>query len=338
MHLAKYYGLLEAIEVGKKAKIRTQISHHILVYMIYQDFPEYLQEAIAKASLDPIDKAKDEGLDIAFDVEPDPDMHEALMAASDLVELFFKRLMQIRSKETFVENLKIKTFRDELKKEMMNGKFKILMIHPKTDAYWFDRVKILRCKRKEYEERTIGEIAREKNTHPMDTIFDIIIEDPDTKYNCTDDRRWTEIMQKVFIRHPLCTVGMDIQALPSLNVPSSRPIWPGAGAPGLGFYGFYPRYIRRFVKEKRYITLEDAVKKATHQPAQRLRLHDRGILSPGAYADILVFDFEKIKEKGTPLNPRQAPEGIYQTIVNGKIVYENMTYTGAKPGKVIRRK
>jgi N-acyl-D-aspartate/D-glutamate deacylase len=212
------------------------------------------------------------------------------------------------------------------------------MIHPKTDAYWFNRVKILVCKNKGYAGKLVGEIAHEKNRDPMDMIFDIIIEDPETKFNCTDDRRWSETMQRVFIQHPLCMVGMDITALPSLKTPAYKSVWPGAGPHGLGFYGFYPRYIRRFVKEKGYVTLEEAVKKASYLPAQRLKLNDRGIINPGAYADILVFNFEKISEKGTSLNPRQAPEGIAYTLVNGKIVYENMEHTGAKPGKVIRRK
>ncbi|MFX0203779.1 MAG: amidohydrolase family protein, partial [Candidatus Hodarchaeota archaeon] len=338
MHLAKYYGLLEAIEVGRRARVRTQISHLILVYLIYQDFPKYLQEAVAKATLEIIDKAKAEGIDIAFDIEPDPDIHAALMAASNLIEIFFKRLTQIGSRERFVKNLKIKAFRDELKKEMMNGKFKILMIHPKTDPYWFNRIKILVCRNKDHEGKTIGEISHEKNMDPMDIIFDVIIEDPDTKFNCTDDRRWTEIAQRVFIQHPLCTVGMDIQALPSLKVPPYKAIWPGAGAPGLGFYGFYPRYIRKFVKEWKYLTLEEAVKKATYLPAQRFGLEDRGLISPGAYADILVFDFAKIAEKGTPLDPRQAPEGIHYTIVNGKVAYEKLAHTKARPGKVLRHK
>ncbi|UCG79934.1 MAG: amidohydrolase family protein, partial [Desulfobacterales bacterium] len=337
MPLAKYYGLLEGIEVGRKAKISTQISHLNLVYMIYQDFPEYLQEAACKATVEIIDKAKKEGIDIAFDAEPAHDLHDALMAASDLVALFPKWLVRCGSVERFVENLKMQAFRDELKKEWMNGKFKILMIHPKTDAYWMDRVKILRCKNKEFEGKLVSEIARKKNSDPMDMIFDIIIEDPDTKFNCTDDRRWTETMNRVFFQHPLCMVGLDITALPSIETPPYKAVWPGGGAPGWGFYGFYPRYIRRFVKAKAYLTLEEAVKKATYLPAQRLRLNDRGVITPGAYADILLFDFEKISEKGTALNPRQAPEGIVCTLVNGKIVYENMVHTGAKAGKVIRR-
>jgi len=343
MPVSKYYALLEALEVARKAKVSTQLSHLLPVYLVYTPhFPEYLQEAIAKATLDIIDEAREEGLDITFDIEPDGDMHDALCAASDLIGLFPKLFRKSGSKKRFIENLKIEAFREELKREWMNGKFKIMMIHPKTDPYWFNRIKILRCKNKEYEGKLIGEIAGKKNSDPMDTIFDLIIEDPETKFNCTNDRRWSDTMTRIFIQYPNCMIGMDICPLPSIKRKQDKKIWPGGRltgtARGLGFYGFYPRYIRRIVKERKDISLEEAVKKATYLPAKKLKLKDRGIMKSGTYADVLVFDYKKIREKGTALNPRRAPEGIHQTIVNGKIVYEKMVHTGLKPGKVIRRK
>jgi N-acyl-D-aspartate/D-glutamate deacylase len=337
MPVSKYYALLEAIEIGRKAKIPVQLSHICPVYLIYQYYPEYLQEAAAKATLEIIDKAREEGLDVAFDLAPaDSEAHSMMMSAATLTALFPKWLVKCGSVERFVENLKIEAFRDELKKEWMNGKFKILMIHPKTDSYWMDRPYIVSCKNKGYIGKTIAQLSSDKNTDPMDTIFDMIIEDPDTKFTCTDPR-YTEAAIRVFAKHPLAMLGSDISATPSLAAPPAGLIWAGTQR-GIGFYGAYPRYIRRFVKENVVLTLEEAVKKATYLPAQRLKLKERGVISPGAYADILVFNFEKISEKGTVLNPRQAPEGIVYTLVNGKVVYEKMAHTGAKPGKVIRRK
>jgi N-acyl-D-amino-acid deacylase len=67
-------------------------------------------------------------------------------------------------------------------------------------------------------------------------------------------------------------------------------------------------------------------------------LKDRGVISPGAYADIFLFDYEKISDRGTQLNPHQAPDGLGYTLVNGTIAYENMAHTGAKTGKILRHK
>jgi N-acyl-D-aspartate/D-glutamate deacylase len=336
MPVSKYYALLEAVEICRRAKIRTQLSHLMNVYLIYQYFPEYLQEAAAKATLDIIDKAREEGLDIAFDIQATGDMHGVLMTASDLTALFPIWLRKCGSKESFVKNLRVNEFRSELKKEILSGRFKFLMIHPKTDPFWTDRVYIISCKNKGYEGKTIAEIAHTKKTNPIYAVFDIIIEDSDTKFNCTDMRN-TDTIQRVFVQHPVCMIGQDITILPSFEHKPHGAVWAGGGAPGLGFYGFYPYYIRVFVKEKRYLSLEEAVKKATYMPAQRFRLNDRGIVSPGACADILLFDFEKLKEKGTQLEPRQAPEGIAHVLVNGQVAYEKTAHTDATSGRVLRR-
>jgi N-acyl-D-aspartate/D-glutamate deacylase len=333
MPVSKYYALLEAIEVCRKANIPTQLSHVMNIYLIYQYFPDYLQEACAKAMLEIIDKAREEGLEINFDVMPDWDIHELMLSATELTGLFMKWLKRFGSKERLVENLKMKDFRDELRKVIMGGRFKINMIHPKTDPFWMDRVYIVSSKNKAYERKTINEIARLKHTDPIDTIFDIIIEDPNATFNCTDIR-WTEAIVRTWLKHPASMVGFDIWGVPPFTEPPLA-TWTG-GTHGLGLYAGYPRYIRKFVKEKAIFTLEEAIKKATYLPAQKFRLKDRGVISPGAYADILLFDFEKIREKGTQLNPRQAPEGIAHVLVNGKVVYENMAHTGARPGKVIR--
>jgi len=101
-------------------------------------------------------------------------------------------------------------------------------------------------------------------------------------------------------------------------------------------YGLYPHYIRRYVKERSILSLEEAVRKATSLPAQVIGLKDRGILKAGNFADILIFDYESIKERGDCMNPDQRPEGIEFVLVNGQIIYKDRTHTGMKPGKVIR--
>ena len=102
-------------------------------------------------------------------------------------------------------------------------------------------------------------------------------------------------------------------------------------------YGLYPNYIKTYVKDKEILTLEEAIRKATAMPAAFMGIEARGILKEGNYADVLLFDFNTINYPGDFKNPAQKPEGIKAVIVNGTIVYQDMEFTGEKPGKVIKR-
>ena len=102
-------------------------------------------------------------------------------------------------------------------------------------------------------------------------------------------------------------------------------------------YGLFPHYIRTFVKEKGVLSLEAAIQKATSLPAQEvLGLADRGVLREGAYADIVLFDLEALREGEDFLQPAQPPEGIEHVLVNGTVVYEDRAHTGRRPGRVLR--
>jgi len=96
----------------------------------------------------------------------------------------------------------------------------------------------------------------------------------------------------------------------------------------------YPHYIGHYLREKGILSLEEGIKKATFAVAQRFGIKDRGIIHPGAYADIVVFDSKEINQKGDFLNPVQPPDGIKHVFVTGKTVYKDLRHTGKKPGMV----
>lgn len=100
-------------------------------------------------------------------------------------------------------------------------------------------------------------------------------------------------------------------------------------------YGTFPRVLSVYVREKKLLTLEDAVRKMTSFPAQRVGLVDRGILRPGMKADIVVFDPVRIRDRATYENPHQYPEGISVVLVNGVRVFENGAMTDSRPGVVL---
>jgi N-acyl-D-amino-acid deacylase len=91
------------------------------------------------------------------------------------------------------------------------------------------------------------------------------------------------------------------------------------------------------VKKLGVFTLEEAVYKISTAAAEHHNLKGRGTVTPGSYADITVFDFEKLDVVGTPVEPRQHPKGIRYVIVNGEVVVEDGAHTGATPGKILKR-
>jgi N-acyl-D-amino-acid deacylase len=101
-------------------------------------------------------------------------------------------------------------------------------------------------------------------------------------------------------------------------------------------YGTFPRILRKYVREQKELTLADAVRKFTALPAQRMRLTDRGVLKLGMWADVVVFDPEKVTDKATFENPNQFSEGMDYVLVNGVPVIAQGKMTSALPGKVLR--
>lgn len=101
-------------------------------------------------------------------------------------------------------------------------------------------------------------------------------------------------------------------------------------------YGTFPRILRKYVREEKKLTLEEAIRKMTSLPAQRMRFIDRGVLKAGMWADVVVFDPEKIRDLATFEKPNQLSEGMDFVLVNGSPVIAEGRMTGKLPGKVIR--
>jgi N-acyl-D-amino-acid deacylase len=102
-------------------------------------------------------------------------------------------------------------------------------------------------------------------------------------------------------------------------------------------WGSYARLLGRYVREEGWLSLEDAVRRATSFPAARFGLRDRGLLRPGLAADLVLFDPETVADRATYDSPRQAPAGIGYALVNGVPVVAGGALTGARPGRVLRR-
>jgi dihydroorotase/N-acyl-D-amino-acid deacylase len=129
------------------------------------------------------------------------------------------------------------------------------------------------------------------------------------------------------MKHPATTIASDGEV----------PIF-GRGNPHPRSYGTFARVLAVYVREKNLLTLEDAVRRMSSYPAQRLGLHDRGVLRPGMIADIAVFDPARVRDLATFQQPHQYAEGFSRVIVNGKVVLEEAGLTPARPGRTLRKK
>jgi N-acyl-D-aspartate/D-glutamate deacylase len=103
-------------------------------------------------------------------------------------------------------------------------------------------------------------------------------------------------------------------------------------------YGTFPRVLRRYVLEKKALSTEEAIRKMTSWPAERIGLHDRGVLAKGMAADVVVFDPKEVRDLATFEKPHKYPEGMMYVIVNGAVTIENGKHTKERAGQVIRHK
>jgi dihydroorotase/N-acyl-D-amino-acid deacylase len=129
------------------------------------------------------------------------------------------------------------------------------------------------------------------------------------------------------MKHPATMIASDS----SPGVPSF-----GVGVPHPRAYGTFARVLGAYVREKGVLTLEDAVRKMSSFPAQRLGIADRGVLRPGMKADIAVFDAARVRDEATFEKPHQYATGVSYVIVNGEIVLADGAMTAARPGRALR--
>ena len=175
--------------------------------------------------------------------------------------------------------------------------------------------------------KRLSEIAKLWNKDPMDALFDFLIEDP---YAGVAVFGMSQPDVTLALQQPWVAIDNDSSAELRPRAFSARSILiPRA-------YGTFPRILRKYVREDKVLTLEDAIRKFSALPAQRLRLTDRGVLKAGMWADVVVFDPATVRDLATFDNPNQLSEGMDYVLVNGVPVIDHGKMTGALPGKVLR--
>ena len=180
---------------------------------------------------------------------------------------------------------------------------------------------------KRFENKSVAQIAKEWNKDPADAAFDLVLQ--------ANGRAgalyylMSEPDIETALTFPWTSLGSDSDA----SMTTVDPNTVGMGHPR--GYGNFPRLIAEYVREKKVLTLPDAIRKMTSWPATRMRLASRGLIKEGCWADVVIFDYNKIKDEASYEHPFRPPTGIDYVLVNGQVVIEKGKHTGAKPGKVI---
>jgi N-acyl-D-amino-acid deacylase len=347
----RYHGLLEAVEIARDANnARLHIAHLTPAYIIPQPHPAYVDDILAKATLEEIvDRAVDAGLDVTFNALG---WSQSIGAEEFIRSSFFNPRSPLPAwltglgKEEFARRLARPSFRERVKKVIYSGAFKFGMLHPLTDPYWADCWVVVRCKREEFQGRIVGDIARERSPgsvvravydETLEVLFDMLAADPDTTWALVIDKREHGALH-IFFQHPAGMPCTDVSAFPAETPDDSQSyMQPGRGVPPIA-YGMFPHYLCEMVKERGVMSLEQAIRQITYTPCHDLlKLDDRGILKEGAYADVVMFDWERLHAHNDFLRPALRPDGIEQVLVNGTVVYDGVAHTGARAGKVLRR-
>ncbi len=188
---------------------------------------------------------------------------------------------------------------------------------------WGDVIISSSPSRRELEGLSLREAARELRLDPLNALVEILV----------SDKGLTEVIIKAMnpseveevLKHPLVAVGSDGLVIPK---PSGRP-HPRS-------YGTFPRVLRLYVRERKALTLPEAIRKMTSLPARKFRLFDRGLIRPGLKADLVVINPYVIRDEASYEDPCRLSTGVEHVIVNGVPVLLNGEYTGERPGRLLK--
>ena len=179
---------------------------------------------------------------------------------------------------------------------------------------------------KKFEGRRMSEVITALNKPPVDALFELLIQNNASVptvffHHSEEDMRYA-------LKQSFVSIGSDGSA-----VAVSGPL--SVGNPHPRWYGTFPRVLGRYVRDEKVISMEEAVRKMTSANTAKVGVFDRGLLRPGQWADITVFDAGKVIDNATYDKPHQYATGINYVIVNGTVVLEEGRHTGARPGSIL---
>jgi dihydroorotase/N-acyl-D-amino-acid deacylase len=296
----------ETIEIGEKGGLPTQVTHHKIIGKA--------NWGKAVDTLKLIDEARARGVDATLDQYP------YTASATSIQAALMPAYALEGGREAVLKRLQTPGMRNELRKETAR------IIAEERGGGDPNNVQLSRCDWDHaLDGKRLGDVTKGRGLEPTidnaaETVFWIV-----EKGGCGGifHAIEEEDLQRI-LRHPATMIGSDGEV----------PIF-GQANPHPRSYGTFVRVLGRYVRELKVITLEDAVRKMSSFPAQRIGLADRGVLREGMKADIAIFDPATVRDTATFERPHQYAEGVGYVIVNGQVAFEGGKMTAARPGRVL---
>ncbi|MDP1629120.1 MAG: D-aminoacylase [bacterium] len=291
----------EAIDIAQESKVRLEISHFKISGK--ENWPDLT------AAFKMIDEARAKGLDINFDVYP-------YIQSASVLYIVFPDWVTRGGRKITLENLKDDIVRKKVIEELKEKRQEI------------SGLKIAASRHNIYVGKTIKEIAKNQGVEPEEAAVNL--------YLVNDGRVivfWSNISEENLqkeIGHPASFIGSNGAGYNLDKKTFKELIHPRC-------FGAFPRFLDYAVKEKRILNWEEAINKITGGPAKKFSLTNRGLLKENYFADIVIFDPEKIGEKATFENPFRYAEGVEYLLINGAEVVEKGKYSGKMAGRILKR-
>lgn len=306
----------EALEIGRRAGITVEILHIKIADQLYWG---RMNEVVKL-----INDARKEGVNAGANIYP-------YTRGNNNLASIIPPWAHEGGTAKMLERLKDPEARARIKKDVKGG---IAGWYNHYTAVGGDWGRMLISAKNSYQGLTMDKIlaARVKGKAPppdlLDEFFDLLIEEGGSVSTVYDHH--TEKDMNLALMQPWCSIGSD-----GLAYATEGPL--RRGHPHPRSFGTFPRVLGVYVRERGLLRLEEAVRKMTSQNAVKLGLHDRGLLRPGNFADITLFDPERVIDRATYTDPFQYNEGIEYVIVNGQLVLDHGKHTGARPGVALKR-
>ncbi len=309
-----FEAIREVIEIGRRAGVTVEILH---IKIADQQYWGRMNEIIRL-----IDDARKAGVNIGANLYP-------YTRGNNNLATIIPPWAHDGGTAKMLDRLKDTKERAKIKKDVKDG---IPGWYNHYTAVGGDWSRMLISANNSYKGLTMDRILAErtkdkKGADLLEEFFDYLIEEGGSVSTVYDHH--TEKDMNLAMQQPWCAIGSD-----GLAYATEGPL--RRGHPHPRSFGTFPRVLGVYVRQKGMLKLEDAVRRMTSLGATRLGLHDRGLLRAGQYADVTIFDADKVIDRATYTEPFQYSVGIEYVIVNGQVVLDAGKHTGAQPGRALR--
>jgi N-acyl-D-amino-acid deacylase len=301
----------EAIQIGQRASVPVEIYH---LKATGQHSWHKMPEAIAR-----IQAARESGVDITADMYPYPASGTGLDSVLPT---------WVAEGGTFFERLADPVVRRQIHAELLEPSDASESLAHGAGPEGVMPIGFQQPENLQYAGKRISEIAAQRGQHWLDTVIDLLISEQHrifTIFFSMDEANVALGLQQPWVKISTDAGGVDPAWAKELG-----PTHPRA-------YGTYPRVLAKYVRQDKLLTLEDAIRKMSGSVAARIGLLDRGLLRPGYFADVVIFDAATVADRATFADAHQFSTGIRDVWVNGTRTVKDGQHTGVTPGRVVRR-